>query len=227
MNPDFAQLYRQLDIEPDCSLEEFKHAYRRLVARWHPDRHGGGDGTGDRGAPALADLTPLYNTALRFHRRYGRLPGARSRRLKASAPQVALLPVAARPDPRALEREGSGYRRWLLVGLLVAAVLVLMFWKAPSPDMHADIQVSPSMEMDAPRNTTAPNLPDHLQQGMDAAIVRSIQGEPVKVRDDQWEYGPSWLRFEKGVLVDWYSSPLYRLKTETPTPPSPEPDNGG
>lgn len=53
---------------------------------------------------------------------------------------------------------------------------------------------------------------------MDTDVVRAIQGEPVIGGTDHWEYGPSWIRFENGKVVDWYSSPLNPLKTTTVQP---------
>lgn len=58
---------------------------------------------------------------------------------------------------------------------------------------------------------------------MDSGTVRTLEGEPVMISGQRWDYGPSWIRFEDDHVVDWYSSPLHSLKaarspTET-TPP--------
>ena len=60
--------------------------------------------------------------------------------------------------------------------------------------------------------------PRLIEIGMDAETVRSIQGDPVQWEGSEWIYGPSWIRFERGRVIDWYSSPLRRLKTETSSP---------
>jgi hypothetical protein len=57
-----------------------------------------------------------------------------------------------------------------------------------------------------------------LALGMTPENVRAIEGEPTLIRDDRWEYGPSWIRFENGEVVDWYSSPLQSLRTPTGRP---------
>jgi hypothetical protein len=57
-----------------------------------------------------------------------------------------------------------------------------------------------------------------LEIGMDMQAVRQIQGEPAQQEGSRWFYGPSWLYFEDDHLVDWYSSPLYPLKTATSSP---------
>ncbi|NDK38762.1 hypothetical protein DT603_07895 [Pseudoxanthomonas gei] len=109
MTSDFAQLYLQLGIRNDCSLEEFKQACRRRIRQQHPDRNE------DSGSPeatqaALAELLGLYAKALRFHRRHGRLPGSIA---GSSFPPPAGsngLHPAAPVQPRALiPRESVAY----------------------------------------------------------------------------------------------------------------------
>jgi len=226
MNSDFSQLYSELGLQPDCSLDEFKLAYRRRIGELHPDRHG--EEMPSESHLPLKDLIALYAKATRFHHTHGRLPG--------SAPRPALVNVAnAAPSWRAHDAAGAANarirdggsdipgksptsRRGVLlavVSLIALLVLIVSWdWNAPtsgdavgSTETHTD----PGAAKIAASTST-------VELGMDAATVLAIQGQPVNMRDGQWEYGPSWLRFEEGKLVDWYSSPLYRLKTATPSP---------
>lgn len=73
MNADFSKLYSELGVQPACSLNEFKLAYRRRVAELHPDRT-----ANDQTAHQLPieELNALYAQAMRFSDRYGRLPGS-------------------------------------------------------------------------------------------------------------------------------------------------------
>ena len=73
------------------------------------------------------------------------------------------------------------------------------------------------MPAEAAETETGP-IVRQLEIGMDADAVRRIQGEPLQQEGSQWIYGPSWLYFERGRLADWYSSPLYPLKTATGSP---------
>lgn len=84
---DFIDLYGKLRLEPNCSLAEFKQAYRRHVAAWHPDRRRGSRADA-LAAARLQRLTAQYSAAMEFHRRHGRLPGA------VAAPRVSVVAVA-------------------------------------------------------------------------------------------------------------------------------------
>jgi len=75
MQPDFSLIYSELGLRPDCSLVEFKRAYLRRIGELHPDRNGGAAATSDAQA-VLTDLIAAYVAVCRFHRRYGRMPGA-------------------------------------------------------------------------------------------------------------------------------------------------------
>jgi hypothetical protein len=105
--------------------------------------------------------------------------------------------------------------------LAIAVVLVgISAWNddapAPAPPVPA------SMSTEVLEAETGP-IDLQLEIGMDTETVRRIQGEPLQQEGSQWIYGPSWLYFERGRLADWYSSPLYPLKTATGSPS----DDGG
>lgn len=70
MESDFSLLYSELGLQPDCSIDEFKRAYRRRIAELHPDR-----GESQDTDKLLSGLLAVSSSALRFHRRHGRLPG--------------------------------------------------------------------------------------------------------------------------------------------------------
>lgn len=213
-NPDYNHLYFELGLKPGCSIEELRHAYRRHVAGLHPDRGDPGRRRDD-GALPLSDLNALYGEAIRFQQRYGRLPGApQPIHARASTSAPASADVEAGPGNTS---SNPGPRLWLAL-LLVAAVvagLVLGSPETAAPTAHGNADAAPEARVSPPKPS-----PTRLELGMDIATVLAIQGEPVGKSDVEWSYGPSWLRFEKGKLVDWYSSQLYPLRTGSTKPPA-------
>lgn len=224
MDSDFSQLYAQLGLSPQAGAEDLKRAYRRRIGQLHPDRHAGDTDAPDTQAE-FAHLVSLYGMAMRFQRQHGRLPGEAS---ATEAPAPALDPAArlestVEPTPAAAahvaQAEPLDRRGWLLLGAL-ALLIVLAYFNTSDP--RASIA---STSTDSPLSSRGgaavpdpvPAQPEELALGMDMALVLNIQGRPSYREGDVWSYGPSWLRFEQGHLVEWYSSPLYPLKVSTPT----------
>ena len=195
---DFLLLYDELKVTPDCSLDHFKRAYRRRVADLHPDRVQGK--VNPAATARLQTLTRLHDEAMRFHDHHGRLPGAN---------QAAQIAPTETPPRMAAHAAPSRSRSILIAALILAGVIVAYFLL---PDESAEIPAESGHVSSA--QTLQPDVGGNfLILGMDEGAVRRIQGEPAFLATDRWEYGPSYVRFERHRVVGWYSSPLYPLKT--------------
>lgn len=127
MKPDFSLLYSELNLPPDCSLEDFKCAYRRRIAELHPDRTGG-DPSSPEAQAALPALFSTYVAVTRFHRRYGRMPGGLvavhgSRSVQAAS--RSSLPISV---PAGDESERPARSTVRLVILFIALMVLLATW---------------------------------------------------------------------------------------------------
>jgi len=217
MSQDFSLLYMQLDLHPDCSLEELKRAYRVRVSELHPDRHLDRPVT-DESNNALNELTALYSGAIRFHRIHGRLPGSTPRVVApasraAHEPQHTPSPSPSSRGPARADRAAPSAtpRIAVLSVLVLVVVMVVLHWSETA-------QVAPHADADAAVAAPAdPNVP-RVELGMEEAAVVAIQGPPERVQDNVWNYGSSWVRFEDGHVVDWASVPPNRLMTQTARP---------
>ncbi len=236
MSQDFSLLYFQLGLEPGCSLEDLKRAYRVRVAELHPDRHGNGTAANE-GLEALTELTALYSKAIRFHRIHGRLPGAApkasgehaSHAVHASQPfQAGTAGHDTTPAPprvtasRAVGRSAPVPNRTTptlaIVTILVLVIVMLaLHWSESGFEQQVESSLH-AHETEQPYDSQEPRL----ELGMEEGAVFAIQGAPVVVQDGIWNYGSSWVRFEDGHLVDWSSVPPNRLRTATPRPVSEE-----
>lgn len=207
---DFFDLYDTLGLGPDCSLPEFKRAYRRHVALLHPDRLA----DAHRHSPDMDTLRKLiaqYSAAMEFQRRHGRLPGATVPTRPASAEPVAR---ARAPRPRDDPRQPYAMPLVLLGVLAVSALLWSALMPVPAIAPESTAAVRPQhVVRSAVTSTVTSTAKPLLSIGMSQDEVRAIEGEPIDVLDDRWEYGPSWVRFEHGKVIDWYSSPLRSLQT--------------
>ena len=204
---DFLELYGKLRLRPDCTLDEFRLAYRRYVAHWHPDRR-----RGDR-ARALAkerlqELTAQYDAAIVFHRRHGRLPGG------AVGVRPVLHRLGLHEDAAFMPPKANGPRRrgrLLMCGVILGAgVLGVALFPSATPTPGEPLAAS-----GAGRVAEAVAGAEPLHAGMSMDEVRRVEGDPTRRGEQRWEYGASWVAFDGGVVSDWYSSPWSPLHVAT------------
>ena len=194
---DFAALYDELGIDADCAPAQFRQAYRRRVGQLHPDHAGHVEEL-----PRLQRLNGLYTAANEFQRLHGRLPGARHSDVRNASEHAAAPPgVTASSGTSPLSGSPRSVR-YLLPSAV--AVLALALWWTP-------------LEQPRQANAAATRAPpvgsdSVLRLGADRARVKRIQGMPLNANANRWDYGPSWIEFDCGRVVDWYSSPSRPLQ---------------
>lgn len=194
-------------------MVEFRRAYRKRVSLLHPDRHGDGS-PNIKAAKLLRSLTAQYAAAMNFERRYGRLPGTTA----AARPAAAVAEVQTSYPPAATIRVVPQLSVLKLLAVLIGGGVLLWVVIAPSSVSHDDslrIVSQPESPGDqiALKALVSPDVSGKLMLGMSSAQVREIEGDPEAVHDDLWEYGPSWISFQNGRVIDWRSSPLRSLRT--------------
>jgi hypothetical protein len=212
---DFLRLYQELNLPAGANLEELKRAYRRRVSELHPDRLARTDAaTARHAAEKLQELTVLYGAAIEFHARHDRLPGGIAPRRTFETPPPPSRPVP--PEPAS----SPPRRAWFGIPLLILCGWI--FWAAQYPDEDpAASTQDPGIEAVTSPTPPPPREPAlrALDLGMSMREVLALQGEPPIRGETRWEYGPSWISFEKGKVSDWHSSPLRPLRQASQNPP--------
>lgn len=208
---DFMVLYCELGIEPDCSMEGLRLAYRRRVADLHPDRGG------NAGEDELKALNKRYAAAIDFHRHHGRLPGAAAPapalRRHAFAAPPPVVAVAAGDEPLQERRRRS---KFVVYGMVLVAALGA-WWLT-----RTDASLPEFLDgVAGDQREIRPSAAIALRRGMHAREVAAMLGDPVDrtLGGTHWDYGPSWVRFACGQVTDWYSSPLRPLRASRSRPP--------
>ena len=220
---DFDRLYRALGVGPACEVAAFQQAYRRRISILHPDK-ARGRVEHERESLLLHEFQSLYKQAMVFHAAHGRLPGAvpSARRVEfGEIPRQAPF-RDTRPD-QDMRVSGWPTAMWIVVA---ASVLGLLWFGAtgggpqvPSPMAATGMASEPAIRPIAPapfaatpEATTETAQGAGLRKGMTARDVERDFGAPVIVDGSDWWYGASWIRFERGRVSAWYSSPLRPLR---------------
>jgi len=209
-NTDFLVFYQELGLRADCSLQDFKLAYRKRVSEIHPDR----DPENATTVHGLQRLNGLYANAMEFYRRHGRLPGA--------VPVAAVLqraPSGMPAEVALVPAESAKTRQWIFAALMLLLVAMALWAWAGAGREEASRAEVPAQATGAVAPADAP-AEIAMDLGTPAEQVRALNGEPVSGWEQRWEYGPSWVAFRCGLVSDWYSSRLRPLKvtTERPSP---------
>lgn len=215
---DFVALYDELGLDAECSMADFKQAYRRRVAQLHPDHP---DNSSD--ISRLQRLNRRYAAAIEFQRTHGRLPGAiRNTRAGIAGDAPSEAHDAPAQEPAAVSGSAP-YRRYVLLVALLGLVLYGLSIRQPATTAPEAAQSTAAPGQDLHR----PAAEKLLAVGMEGDQVRKIQGEPFNSHEHRWEYGPSWILFDCGKVVDWYSSPLHPLQVPSPSPTGDAPAPAG
>lgn len=214
---DFAALYRELGIDTTCSLAGLRSAWRKRVSKLHPDQGGDAEDTG-----RLQELNRLYDAALNFHERFGRLPGAAhaprpsgdvTRPGPGGSPNRAETPSSAPPSTEI----GKLPRYFIAVSLAAIAVLG---WRIAQTDHVGESgkRIVPAADTHSGAGEVHPAQVAievlAVAPGMDKQNVRDILGEPLAKHELRWSYGPSWIEFHCDRVIAWYSSPESPLRVK-------------
>lgn len=210
---DFSLLYDALGIRPGCSVDELRAAYRRVAASLHPDAGGRG-----MDVEKLQQINRIYHAATQFQRIHGRLPGEPTP-LHAAAPAaeartaraVVATHAGAHHDARAgamvpMAGPGRRLRFLLLAGVMAAAVAGLLELRGDAS--QGDAAEAPGAGSESRSVQPPVDAERRMALGMAPDEVLLLSGPPLSAHERRWDYGPSWVTFECGVVSDWYSSPL-------------------
>lgn len=232
MNDPFLQYYRTLGIEPGCTPDQLKDAYRRLVKAWHPDHFPHHD-AGERAAAEqrMREINGAFRSLSDYHRRNGHLPESEPAAFKMKEPVASPF----RQSSTHFEADSgnnsdqpapilAGIRPWHFI--LLGAVLAILWaaWSASQRDATLEETTPPEASEPAPgtSNATPPTVAkptasrndSYFTVGSKLGKVYAVQGVPTQIKDDVWFYGRSKVFFTDGTVSHWEEDPDNPLKTE-------------
>lgn len=220
---DYLADYARLGLQPGCSVETLERIWRLAVRELHPDRAPEGCDTEAR-TRCLHELTGAYRRLRQFEREHGRLPGGMRRACPHTGDTNVAAPAAMvgdRAEMLSIEATARPRRRTGLAAMAATGIVALMVWLSarevggePAPVATAlTVHTEPGATRTA-TSASASRPGQRIRVGSTEAQVERLMGAPLVSEIDLWEYGPSHVRFQRGRVVGWYSSPLKPLPVD-------------
>ena len=225
---DYLADYALLGLQPGCSLETLERTWRLAVRDLHPDRAQDGLDSDVR-TQRLHQITGAYRRLRGFEREHGRLPGGL---MKPGDAVKAGEAAGAGGEPQRSDAAEVEHAHWhppgasparsrLLAGLALV-VIGLLVWASlrtePSASPQAEFALTSSSPTSPPGvgrpEPLSPRPGSRIRVGSTETQVERLMGAPLVTEPDLWQYGPSHVRFERGRVVGWYSSPLKPLPVD-------------
>ena len=236
----YAECYRILDVNPVCSRDELRRAYKLQIHHWHPDKFADKSAEKNTADDKIKCITTAHQQLVIYYREHGKLPLPETADAPRKLPQPEVkerkrAPVdhstrhstqRSRQPPRSVKKS-SGIAP--ILGAMIIAVVLFWFY-APSEQLEPGLKqvkpltVSSSNKAEALPISVQPGL---AQQSVTATVVAeefitygssigeviNIQGAPTSTEGDTWYYAESELYFEAGKVVGWRHAGDSRLKT--------------
>lgn len=199
---DFSICYRRLALDQECDWQQARRRYQALVAAHHPDR-GGNHQT-------LAEINQAWHALQVYYRQHQRMPLA----TEAADGKGVSGPPFTMSSPMTAPARLS--RRWPLLLLLAALVLVWQWSPQPAPLARQPAVESPSPPVAEPSPwQTQGAVSGWIAGGEPMGWVVERLGPPDDIVDDRWYYRSSWIAFRDGRVSEWNSTVDHPLPTRT------------
>ncbi|MDQ1363867.1 MAG: hypothetical protein QG652_1729 [Pseudomonadota bacterium] len=230
----YTECYRILDVNPACSWDELRRAYKHQIQKWHPDRFADKTAEKEAADDKIKRITAAHQQLVAYYRQHGKLPAPETEPVPQKLPQpdvvhvhAATSPVRSRPAAKIQKKSGV----MPVVGGLI--IIGILFWLYTQSDDLIDSEYTsnkPNKSSVQTKNsgyeegqyeqagengsiTVEPVTGKFITYGSSIGEVISIQGPPDKDEGDIWYYGDSELYFEKGKVTGWKHISGSGLKT--------------
>lgn len=246
--PDYNEHYLVLGLKPGQGMAQIQRAYRRGIARWHPDRF-------EAGSPEQRHAEEKTKALNQAYEALSRAPWVTGESRENQAADSTRASPQTEPDwgPGPDEDQGHeirvsrGRRTFArLAGFLVLAVAaynLLELRPERPPDFDLQYEDHPARQPGAetayvqgedrqrpeevshlpstawmPQQPAGNAAPRYIRVGSTTSEVVAVLGPPMHAAPRVWDYGPSRIYFKNGLVTGWYDSTFRPLPLKTTSP---------
>lgn len=238
----YIDCYKILNIEPGCSWDELRKAYKIQIQKWHPDRFPEQSPEKLAADDKIKRITSANQQLVAYYRKHGRLPDPESENTPSALPRPNRPTHYSSHSASAQAsqiNETIRSRPSLLPIVILIAIISFLVWhytpythtrmpapvvKTPEPQRYEPVKKLPSNPMlisstsasdSAASSTTSslkPETEEFISYGSTVGAVIAIQGAPTSQIGDTWFYGESEIYFMDGRVIGWRHMPGSALK---------------
>ncbi|HLA87074.1 MAG TPA: DnaJ domain-containing protein [Anaerolineales bacterium] len=235
----YSKNYRILGIQPGVSWKQLRHAYKKLVNTWHPDRFHHDGHQKKLAEEKTKEITQAYKELAEYYKEFSALPHvAKMADVAGTEKTSSQKAYNAHPDTESLNTEPAvtlatattvqapkrrlkSFVRVIAAAALAAATYFV--WQFMPGEPYANRPMNVEGADQATDKQDDKNLnhyavsKKYFTMGSSLGEVYSIQGVPTKTEKDIWYYGSSRVYFFKGKVMRWEESSDFPLRvTITP-----------
>lgn len=233
----YSQFYRALNLNPDCTWEELRNAYRKLVRLWHPDRYAENDDKKAYAAEKIKEINTAFSALEKYFKEHDKLPSVDLSEVRRQTirPSTGVQFRTNKQTKNVREsRPASNFSIMGKIALLLVFVFPIYHLAMLKDDTRSGTgshtvgteAVPPALVIHNKEGNplTAANISGQsilttFTYGSTKGDVYAAQGEPSSANDDVWHYGKSKVYFVFGRVSHWENqidSPL-RISLEPRT----------
>jgi hypothetical protein len=240
LDPSIDRCFQILGVPESATLEEMKEAYKDLAKVWHPDRFVENPRLQKKATERLTEINVAYETLLSYYERESAVSGEHESWQPFPAETPGETDAGSTPAHAGRHRFTIGVIIMFAAICVILSSLVYMDSrrkaknvvsppvvlipdrpKTPEPDGIGRTPKKSSVDKAGQVKTrgTVPgrglsSKKEHFTLGSSKDDVLVAQGTPTQISDNRWNYGFSYVEFEKGKVVRWHNSDENPLRTE-------------
>lgn len=236
----YTDCYKILNIEPGCSWDELRKAYKIQIQKWHPDRFPEQSAEKLAADDKIKRITAANQQLVAYYRKHSRLPDPESSNTPGALPTPGRQPqyasATAPTQPAAIKPKISSRPSLLPIFILILIISFMAWHYTPGRSPAPTVKILEPQKNDTgkktvtnpmllatpvkssenlaglPASSLKPETEELISYGSTVGAVIAIQGPPTSQIGDTWFYGDSEIYFMDGRVIGWRHMPGSALK---------------
>lgn len=227
MSTNYRCCYETMELQPGATWRDVRRSFKHLVQCWHPDKYEQDAEAKQVAEERLREINKAYLAFSEYYSQHGKMPltagsSTADWQFQKTSGMDFVNTHEVNKQARSRPRNIVG-TKWLLVSLIFGILVFGVIWlrQTPGPVMELSknkensliVKKAPRREVKVERGLPRDEK-EPIRIGSSAEEVLEIEGEPLMKMERRWDYGPSFIEFRRGKVINWHSSVLRPLNVD-------------